>query len=227
MSDHQPDEIEEALLLALEPFAEALAETRKALDDLQREPGQSGAPGLGIDAPPFDPGKVWREGSVVTHFIGQHFKALRDTVSEPGVSDHWGRIGSGGFRMTGAFDEGREYQDGDLFVKDFGCFLVTAGAPKLIAGRGARGAPGEPGRPGVPGAPGARITAAECKGFKAVIIQEVSGETEQITLDFEPAFDAHFQRIKGTMTKLETRLTELETLFNQLSALQKTSRKMN
>ena len=109
--------------------------------------GEKGADGLGIDSPIWEPEKVYREGTIVQHHIGQHFVALKDTVLEPnpidGENDHWKRIGASGFRMAKGYSADRTYLDGDIFAKDFGMMLHHNGKSTLIAGRGAKGDRGE------------------------------------------------------------------------------------
>ena len=105
--------------------------------------GDTGADGLGTNTPLWSDG-VYREGAVVQHNFGQHFRALRDTAENPNSED-WERIGSLGFRLAGAFKKDAEYSEGDLFVKDFGLFLYNKGEATCIAGRGPRGQRGEQG----------------------------------------------------------------------------------
>ena len=110
--------------------------------------GESGPAGAGIDAPPYRRGAVYREGVVVQHNLGQYFMALRDTAQDPNGEDFagssdWTRVGSAGLRLAPPFSEGRQYRDGDLFVKDFSLFAWFAGEAWLMA---SRGRPGDPGR---------------------------------------------------------------------------------
>ncbi|MCE2725140.1 MAG: collagen-like protein [Betaproteobacteria bacterium] len=80
--------------------------------------GKAGPAGIGHDAPVWLRKTVYREGTVVQHYVGQVFKALRDSVGEPGVSDDWERVGAGGFRITGAYDAARKYLVGDLYTDE-------------------------------------------------------------------------------------------------------------
>lgn len=124
------------------------------------EPGKAGADGrdgLGLDAPAWEP-RVYREGSVVTHNLGQVFRALVDTVGEPGESADWKRLGLGGLRWRGAVPEGSTYEPGDLVTLD-GSFFWTdhKGQRHLAAQRGHRGLRGDPGAPGKDGKDGAAL----------------------------------------------------------------------
>jgi hypothetical protein len=153
--------------------------------------GANGADGAGIAAPQWEPGAVYREGSVVVANLGQHFVAKRDTASPTDDEAHWERIGSWGFRHRGAFDADARYLDGDLYVKDYGTFCVVRGTPVLLAGRGALGKPGERGPHGAPGRDGrdgGTIIGAQVQGFKLVLVQQdADGAIDHIEADFGPA----------------------------------------
>lgn len=126
------------------------------------EPGAPGANGAGIDAPDWQPG-VYRAGTVVQHHVGQYFKALVDTASEPSpvdkgeVGPDWERIGKSGIRICPAFQAERSYMDGDMYPKNFGTFFVFRGKHTLISGRGAKGERGERGDRGEKGEAGVQI----------------------------------------------------------------------
>jgi hypothetical protein len=157
--------------------------------------GQVGAPGIGLDSPAWKAG-VHREGALVQHHIGQHFRALRDTASEP-PGDDWQRMGNGGFRLAGGFTEGRQYEDGDLFVRDFGLFLMHKGEAHLWAGRGGKGDPGQrglqgdPGKDGKPGLDGAVLQAIEVRGATLVVVQRrPSGALSDLVVDLMPFLEA-------------------------------------
>jgi len=131
-------------------------------DGITGERGMPGRDGAGIDAPVWAAG-VFREGSVVQHHIGQHYRALRDTVAEPAPADHaevgpdWERIGCAGWRHCGAFVEGRSYSEGDLYIRDWSTFVLAGGAVRLFGARGKAGPAGErgaAGRDGINGKPG-------------------------------------------------------------------------
>jgi hypothetical protein len=173
-------------------------------DALRGFPGKDGKDGAGIDAATYKSGQIYREGSVVIAHIGQHFWAKADTYGQPGDDPAWERIGSWGMRHRGAFDKDVTYVDGDIYVKDFGSFVVINGDAVLLAGRGAkgeRGAVGPEGAEGKRGVDGASIIGAETEGFKVVLVQQNSdGEVDHLEMDFEPAFKASIAAIKAELT---------------------------
>ncbi len=77
--------------------------------------------------------RVYRCGSLVSHFLGRVYLALVDTVDQPGDSDAWRRVGTAGERHTGPFDAARTYEVGDRYVKDRATFIVvdSTGAARL------------------------------------------------------------------------------------------------
>jgi len=157
--------------------------------------GEPGAAGVGLDSPAWKAG-VHRTGVLVQHHLGQHFRALADTASEPPGAD-WQRMGSGGFRLTGGFTEGRQYEDGDLFVRDFGLFLWHKGEAHLWAGRGGKGDPGQrglqgdPGKDGKPGLDGAVLQAIEVRGATLVVVQRrPTGALSELVVDLMPFLEA-------------------------------------
>lgn len=114
------------------------------LDEVKSTPGPIGLSGLGIDSPYWAQG-IYREGSVVQHFLGQHFIATKDTSDEPGASD-WARIGKGGFKHCGGFHEEATYEVGDIYAKDFATFLVKDdNTHVLLSARGPKGPKGDKG----------------------------------------------------------------------------------
>jgi len=166
----------------------------RATDGVDGEDGSDGNDGAGIDAPQWKAGEVYRNGTVVVAYIGQHYVATKDTAGVPGESDHWRRVGAGGFRHRGTFDKDAAYVDGDLFVKDWGTFCIVHGAPVMLAGRGAAGPKGEPGARGAPGAngrDGSTIIGAQVQGFNLVLVQQnADGSIDHLEADFAPAFRA-------------------------------------
>ena len=96
--------------------------------------GQDGRDGLGIDAPVWSDG-VYRKGMIITHNIGQYFEALEDTAAEPSHSKSWKRVGTAGFRQTGGYKKDFDYQNGDMFTKDFSTFMFQNDKEHLIAAR--------------------------------------------------------------------------------------------
>lgn len=191
--------IEKALVETLEPIAQEISEIKKTIATIETTPGRDG---LGIEVKTWSDG-VYREGSFVTHNIGQIFKAVRDTASEPGSDETWERIGKSGFRHRGAFDDSVTYSDGDTYIKNYGWFLVLDGEHKCIAGRGEKGQKGEKGEiglPGVAGRDGADIVAAEVRGLTAVIITKTAdGELDEISLDFAPAIEKQIADMGNTV----------------------------
>ncbi len=187
--------------------------------------GATGEPGAGVDAPVFEPGQVYRAGAVVSCYLGQYFRALKDTASTPGGSDDWERIGTAGFRNRGVFDKSVEYQDGDFYVKDFGCFMVIGGEPRLWVGRGAKGEKGEAGDPGPAGLNGSTIVGAEVSGFKAVLIeQHGDGSVDHIELDFGPAIRKELDAAKVELVDqialyvMEEMKTATDRIRNELAS---------
>ena len=168
------------------------------LDSIKATDGQDGAPGvpgadgrdgLGIETKAFSAGEVYREGSYVTSHFGQTFKALRDTVNDVDSQD-WERVGSGGFRFTGPVSKDFDYQDGDLFVKDFGLFLVVKGENKLVAGRGPRGEKGEKGISGVDGRDGSQVEEVDLiDGSLVILSKDHEGNFSKKSVELTPILD--------------------------------------
>ena len=95
------------------------------VDQLKGEPGQDGLPGndgkdgldgAGLETPEYRAGKVYREGSTVTAYVGQYYRAKCDTAAIPGQSDDWERIGTAGFRWRGLKPEESTLKYGDIFI---------------------------------------------------------------------------------------------------------------
>ena len=132
---------------------------------------------------------MYREGSYVTSHFGQTFKALRDTVNDVDSQD-WERVGSGGFRFTGPVVKDFDYQDGDLFVKDFGLFLVVKGENKLVAGRGPRGEKGEKGISGVDGRDGSQVEEVDLiDGSLVILSKDHEGNFSKKSVELTPILD--------------------------------------
>jgi hypothetical protein len=177
------------------------------------ERGEKGSDGLGLEVKTWSP-DVYREGTYVTHHIGQFFKAVKDTASEPGSDDAWIRIGKSGFRHCGSFDADCQYQDGDTYIKNYGWFVVLNGEHKLIAGRGEKGLKGERGEnglPGVAGTDGADIVAFETKGLAAVLItKDPKGKLSDFSIDFAPAIEKQLELIRqDTINHFEDHIKSL------------------
>lgn len=154
-----------------------------------------GEPGAGIEAPQWKPG-IHREGGIVQAHFGQYFRALCDTTAEPYGSDDWQRIGCAGFHLAEPWHEGRSYEPGDLFVRDFGLFTWTAAGAQLLVGRGRPGDPGprgergKPGTDGKDGRDGAGFQAFELQGTTlAVVMRSTDGELQAATVDLLPVFE--------------------------------------
>jgi hypothetical protein len=122
--------------------------------------GPAGPAGVGLLTEKWTQG-VYRENTLVQHHNGQFFKALKDTASEPapldGSPSDWERIGTFGTRYVGTYDETRTLLDDDIFVKDYGSFIVRGSVHQIIAVRGRPGAKGERGDPGFAGKDGVGI----------------------------------------------------------------------
>jgi hypothetical protein len=109
--------------------------------------GNDGSDGLGIEVKLWEPG-VYREGTFTMANLGQFFKAVRDTASEPGKSADWARVGSFGFSWKGVKKDGVEYQDGDLYIDGGSTFLFINGKGRIFAQRGTPGQQGPAGKDG-------------------------------------------------------------------------------
>lgn len=148
-------ELEHAIAAAVDPVLDELVKLERALEALaalRAEPGAPGPAGAGLEADVWAPG-VYREGAIVTHYLGQYFKAAQDTAEEPGDSAHWRRLGFAGIRWRGVREEGMELRPGDQFLEESSLFFVDhTGAPRLINYRGERGPRGKEGLPGKAGA---------------------------------------------------------------------------
>ena len=105
---------EDELIKSVEPIIDEITELNKKIDNVKTikgergekgesiqgekgEKGEQGEAGIGYNTKAWVKG-IYREGQVVQHFIGQHFKALKDTDKEPPHAD-WERVGSQGFQV--------------------------------------------------------------------------------------------------------------------------------
>ena len=137
------------------------ADIEEIIKRVPTQKGDRGPAGFGIDAPVFDPGRVYREGSVVQFGFGQLFTATQDTADHPKKSQVWERIGCNGLCFCGIRDEARKYQPGDLYIDKGSCFIVLPdGKPKMFVQRGQNGRDGKDGVKGDRGRDGASIVAA-------------------------------------------------------------------
>jgi len=149
------------------------------------KPGDKGADGIGADATIWEP-RVYREGAVVTHFLGQFFRALVDTVEEPGDSAHWQRLGNGGLRWRGPVEEGDELHPGDLVPKDGALFQVDhTRQRRLVAARGEKGKRGDPGAPGKPGADGGALLDVTLGTSSLVFRLGLPGAEREVEVDLD------------------------------------------
>lgn len=172
--------------------------------------GKHGRDGAGIDSPAWAAG-VHREGVVVQHHIGQFFRALKDTASEP-PGDDWQRVGSMGFRLMSGHVEGRSYRDGDLFVRDFGLFLWKDSEAHLLAGRGGRGDKGDKGdrgkdaEPAKAGRDGAVIEAIELREARMALVQRTPDGVQEVIADLMPLIDATIEAVQHRLDVTEERM---------------------
>jgi hypothetical protein len=185
---------------------------RDGADGSPGKDGRDGLDGAGVEAKQYAPGSVYREGTLVTAHLGQYYRAKQDTAAAPG-SDDWERVGTAGFRYCGAYNKDAHYADGDIYLKDYGAFLVVNGEAAMLCGRGAkgeRGAVGPDGAPGRDGRDGSRIIAAEVRGFAATLVfDNGAGELESIELDFAEAFKSHVAEALASLTERIAALEEL------------------
>jgi hypothetical protein len=160
--------------------------------------GESGQDGVGIEVQVWED-RVYREGDLVQYHFGQYFRATKDTAQNPDHED-WERVGNAGFRFAGAFSDDVKFLPGDLFVKDYGCFLQTEDEARLIVGRGARGLRGQKGRDGVDGkdgidgkdgAQGDSIIDVEVENDQLIISTKTAkGDTKTFGADLGPVMFA-------------------------------------
>jgi hypothetical protein len=84
-----------------------------------------------LQAAPWKPG-IHRSGTLVAHYIGRLYCAAKDTTDEPGDSPDWRRIGTGGSRHVGGYDDTRLYEPGDYYAKSGSMFLFDGANHRLI-----------------------------------------------------------------------------------------------
>ena len=160
---------------------------------------------------------MYREGVVVQHNLGQYFMALRDTAQDPNGEDFagssdWTRVGSAGLRLAPPFSEGRQYRDGDLFVKDFSLFAWWAGEAWLVASRGRPGDPGrkgEVGSPGRDGRDGATVEAFELRDTRLALVVRQGDQMVPLTVDFMPLVDQVMQAVRERLVQLQAQIDAL------------------
>lgn len=131
---------------AVEPLIAELVTVKHALAKLEASrPGP-----LDLVAQAWAPG-VYRDGRMVTHYLGQLFVATRDTAQEPGAGDDWKRVGTQGLRHRGPKQDDQTYQVGDLVTQDGSTFVHDGATFRALALRGPQGGRGLPGIKGSPG----------------------------------------------------------------------------
>ena len=150
---------ESDLIKSVEPIIDEITELNKRIDNVKTikgdkgdggEQGEKGAQGeqgetgIGFNTKEWTKG-IYRKDQIVQHFIGQQFKALKDTDKEPSNGEDWERIGTNGFRWTGVKSDKTKYEDGDLFIDSGTTFLMVDGKAKMFAQRGKNAVDGKDG----------------------------------------------------------------------------------
>ena len=150
---------EDDLIKSVEPIIDEITALNQKIDNVktikgdkgdegekgeQGAQGETGQEGIGVNTKEWSKG-IYREGQIVQHFIGQQFKALKDTDKEPSHGEDWERIGTTGFRWTGVKSDKAKYQDGDLFIDSGTTFLMVDGKAKMFAQRGKNAVDGKNG----------------------------------------------------------------------------------
>lgn len=171
-------------------------------------PGRDGTDGAGVNVKQWEPG-IYREGTLVQHDLGRVSVALRDTNEAPGGAD-WERIGSGGFRWCGVKQEGRAYQEGDLYIDNGTTFLWVRGKGRMFAQRGKDGADGKDGRDGTD-AP-QLIEARLLDDFKTLALVHSNGHVIECAL---PEAFAQLAKASSELATLRRELAELRAAFNE------------
>ena len=180
-------------------------------------PGPPGPAGVGLDAPLYVPGKVYREGAIVQHAFGQLFVAAEDTADHPKKSERWKRIGYHGLHFTGIKDQKRAYQPGDLFIDGGSCFITLPdGKPKMFVQRGRDGKDGAPGIEGKRGRDGASIVAGVERDGEGIEFKLDDGTSFLVTLPqmFEKA-DAELRHFHFRMLKDPEYLAQMTDLLKR------------
>lgn len=87
-----------------------------------------------LEAHQWVPG-IYREGKCVSAYNGRLYQAACDTTDEPGDSPQWKRLGTGGWRDVGGYDEKRVYEAGDVYHKDGATFYFDGKNHRLWLAR--------------------------------------------------------------------------------------------
>lgn len=156
---------------------------------LEARTPERGAPGAETAA--WRPG-IYRDGVTVQHHIGQFYRALRDTASEP-PGDDWERLGTAGFRFVGGHVEGKMYALGDLVVNDYSMFVQTTAGMQLMAARGAKGDPGKDGRDG------SSVTGMRLMGSRLQLTLRDGAATRTIEVDFLPLLETFGEAVRESL----------------------------
>lgn len=167
--------IEKAIAASIEPVVDIVVALEKKLEAFKAIPGPAGEDGK--DGAPGEPGSSGPIGP----------------AGDPGPAGK-------GWQHKGAFDPEATYAEGDIYVKNYGAFIVDNGEAKLLAGRGEkgeRGAVGPAGDRGTDGRDGSTIIAAEVKGFAATITFQSGDVIDHITLDFSESFNEALAKFLG------------------------------
>jgi hypothetical protein len=166
------------------------------------EPGDHGRDGAGIDTPAWTPG-IHREGATVQAYMGQFYRAVRDTSDEPYGSRDWQRVGTMGLHLAKAYAEGTDYAQGDLVVRDFSTFVVDArGELHLFAARGPAGERGptvkaKDGDKGKAGRDGYSIEDMQLRGGTlAILARNAAGDMQAFDVDLVPLLETFGQAIE-------------------------------
>ena len=159
---------------------EIQSEVQKQFDALEVPKGDQGETGLGFNTKSWEPA-IYRADEIVQHNIGQCFKALVDTNTEPGMSDDWERVGTNGLRWTGLKQADFNYVDGDMFIDGGSLFLHMDGKTKMLVQRGKNGRDGRDGADGKDGVDQAQIVAGVLDVIdKALILAKDDGTTTEV-----------------------------------------------
>lgn len=176
--------------LTLEHFNKAMENTKQLteayLSNIKPpEDGANGRDGLGIEAPLWESDRIYREGSVVTAHFGQYFEATKDTITAPGESEDWKRLGMGGWRWRGTKPDQTTLKEGDFYIDGGSLFMKIAGKPRMIVQRGLNGKNGLDGKDGKNGKNGADApTVVEIKNVDSSILFAFSnGDVFEVELD--------------------------------------------
>lgn len=180
----------------------------------QGEPGKDGVsvkgePGEGINSPVWAPG-IYREHSIVTAHLGRYYRAIKDTVSVPGESEDWERLGTAGFRLCGVKDPDKQYEEGDIYIDNGTSFLFTGGKGRMLAKRGTDGKDGRDGKDGINGV---GIKDVVVDGAAFVMMMDDGGT---FAVDMAPHID---KRLEDALSVMRAHLAEEIDRIAKLTSL--------